>query len=511
MSEVEQRNERVEGLVGELAELAELARAEVSPSSRLRVAALVRRDAPGVVDAYLEVGALARRIECQGEGETPDPPRLIRTATRPYHDVCTLRTGETLKSAGVEAGSLDLVILGPGALEWALPCLLALAYGGVLIAPENPTLAAVADARVQARVVERGGERVHVLRVLAPRELPPLLAPWSTLDRCACVDRRRVAAVIDAPLRPEPTRSDRGPLRWSEIARRLGRRVAAGTEDPQLGAGVLGDVAAAPQLRGSAGRVGVDLLLIVPHPDDETVYLGGVVAAAMGAGLSLHIATLTAGEGGLDVRDGGGGGGLSDTRRREQVEALEALGASACGRSGLGLVDSGKYIDRRRATPMTAAQALGTWGVDVVARIAQLIAKLRPRAVVTMDPTRDPNYSLHAHHLACGAAALVAAGVAAHAEGDERWPVAGVWTVIPSHLAEEAEDMVQVPVAIERKLGALAAYRSQGYSTQRLIAALEGSRSQTQTQTHAENVGIEVLIRRVSFAAGEDPVRQLGG
>ena len=346
-------------------------------------------------------------------------------------------------------------------------------------------------------------------------------------------------------------------LSWARIHERLADAVASRLEDPELGAALLEDVArlAATRERAAvdgASRLlspsasdpaGVDLLLLVPHPDDETVYFGGVVAAAARAGLGLHVATLTGGEGGLDLRGTGvgpasaqlraragdaaigesrGGAaepaphvGLAEARAQEQSAALEALGAGSCGRSGLGFADTGKYVDGRRSRPMSASEALARWDLALlIARLVALFREVRPRAIVTMDPIRDPNYSLHAHHLACGAAALVAAGLTASGEG-AAGSLAGLWTVQPSHvsadmcaeadMATSATDtlgLAQIPVEIDRKLAALAAYPSQGYSTERLIEALEASQA-------AGGEIFEVLLRRVRFSPAADPIQLL--
>ena len=543
--------------------------AELRPASPLRVAALVDRSTPALLDPYLRAGCLARRVEVSSEETT----RLRRTPARPYHDVCRLVPGASLESAGVLDASLDLALVGPSGVPWLGEVVASLAEGGVLVIGDDPSArAALLEIGAQASSVAVDGARVLVLRRGGPgrRAGGSTSPPWSTLDRCACVDRRRVAAAIASVHPPrrslEPSDHDeargassRGAeaaLSWARIQERLAHAVASRLGDPELGAALLEDVAwlmatceraaadGAPGVRSpsASARAGVDLLLLVPHPDDETVYFGGVVAAATRTGLRLHVATLTGGEGGLDLRgvalgalvgdaavaaSGGdavapGRGtaepappvGLAEARALEQSAALEALGAGSCGRTGLGFADTGKYVDGRRSRPMSASEALARWDLAVIIdRLVDLFREVRPRVIVTMDPIRDPNYSLHAHHLACGAAALVAAGLTASDEGGEG-SLAGLWTAQPSHVAADvcaAGDtatetdtlgLAQIPVEIGRKLAALAAYPSQGYSTQRLVEALEAAQA-------ADREICEVLLRRVRFSPAADPIQLL--
>ncbi len=520
--------------------------AEVAPTSALRVASIVAPSTPALLDPYLDEGALGRRVEVStevlSEGVTT---RLERTSRRPYHDVCTLVVGEALSSAGIHEGCLDLALVDPSATPWLGELFAALASGGILLAFDAPAVRAALRG-LMAEVSSVGVDGVVLL--IVRRDRPRVgreQAPWSTLDRCACVDRDRVAAVLDIGA---PSQVREVP-EWAELRRRLAAAVAGRAGDPALGAALLGDAltlartperpAGDPSADADAEPARVDLLLLVPHPDDETVYFGGVVAAACRAGLHLRVATLTGGEGGLDLRGvpgatrvgsasvdtgrGGSGPALAQIRADEQARALEALGAGECARQGLGFADTGKYVDRRRAQPMTASEALARWGhEELVDRLVELFRQVRPRAVVTMDAIRDPNYSLHAHHLGCGAAALVAVGLAEDGTDPLSSPVS-LWTIQPTHVSADLRSrgqadgsalpgaaisqmaqVVEIPVDLDRKIAALAAYPSQGYSTQRLIASLERAR------TGGEGV-YEVLLQRARLSLGSDPIQLLLG
>ncbi|MEZ4384522.1 MAG: PIG-L family deacetylase [Nannocystaceae bacterium] len=501
--------------------LAEAAIVAVAPASALRVVALVAASSLCVTAAYLDAGALVRRVEIVA---APARPRLQRSAALPFHDVCAIAPGSALAIAGIAPASVDLVLFAAHdeALDEALA---ALAPGGTIVAAATGAREAALE-RAGLRWRRAGGVIVG-RRGSGPGAGLARDASWRGLDRCACVDRSRVLAAIAAPLVPVP--SPRPLPSWAALAELLRVRVDAGVGDPALGVELLAEAAAlAGPLRaledGAGPGAGVDVLFVAPHPDDETVYFGGTVARAAAAGLRVHVATLTAGEGGLDLRGDPSTAALADERRAEQARALEALGAGGCGQTGLGFADSGKYTDARRSAPMTAAQALAGWGVAaLVDRLAGLLRELRPRAVLAMDPIRDPNYSLHAHHLACGAALLVAAGIAA-TEGPSPWAIAGLWTALPGPPPEGADVVADddardpprreqprvavIPVDRARKLAALACYPSQRYSTARLSAAL-GRDGGAEGGADPPGVAVEAWIRRVRFTDAEDPIALL--
>jgi LmbE family N-acetylglucosaminyl deacetylase len=63
------------------------------------------------------------------------------------------------------------------------------------------------------------------------------------------------------------------------------------------------------------------LLLISPHPDDETLGAGAFIAAQRARGTEVHIAAVTDGENAYTDN-----AGLAETRRHEQTAALAHLG-----------------------------------------------------------------------------------------------------------------------------------------------------------------------------------------
>lgn len=105
-----------------------------------------------------------------------------------------------------------------------------------------------------------------------------------------------------------------------------------------------------------------DLLAIGAHPDDVDLCVGGLLAGAVSAGLTVRILDLTAGE--------RGSRGTVATRRREAAAAAEVLGVRE--RACLGLADAGVRDDeasRRQLATWIRAQrprrVLAPWFEDV--------------------------------------------------------------------------------------------------------------------------------------------------
>jgi LmbE family N-acetylglucosaminyl deacetylase len=77
--------------------------------------------------------------------------------------------------------------------------------------------------------------------------------------------------------------------------------------------------------------------VIAPHPDDETLAAGGLIAALRQQGIPVAIIAVTDGENAYGQNDAE----LADTRRSEQSAALRELGVGEENLIRLGLTDSG--------------------------------------------------------------------------------------------------------------------------------------------------------------------------
>lgn len=81
----------------------------------------------------------------------------------------------------------------------------------------------------------------------------------------------------------------------------------------------------------------VDTIVVVPHPDDESVMFGGLVAHLVSRGAHLRFVAVT--DGGAAYPDLVSSAGMQHRRRREQREALEALGVGGAQVTRLGIPD----------------------------------------------------------------------------------------------------------------------------------------------------------------------------
>jgi N-acetyl-alpha-D-glucosaminyl L-malate synthase BshA len=283
--------------------------------------------------------------------------------------------------------------------------------------------------------------------------------PWpaalASVDRTACVDRDRLRSVIHRVpwvWTPSPTAAPLVPALAELLAR----------GEPDLRA------MAWPTLdRGSpSADARCTVVAVMPHPDDESIYAGGTIAGWTSGGASIELVVATAGAAGR------GGSDLATRRAAELVDACTRLGvrAVAC----LGWPDIGKYHDAARTRPLGVATTIAAWGLD--RSVADLVRELRvrrPRVVLTLDPEIDPNLSLHAHHLALGwlvAIAFHLAGDSAFApELGEPWAAHELRVMSPALDAAVAQCHA---IDAAAKSAAVAAHRSQTFSTSTLQAAL---------------------------------------
>lgn len=123
------------------------------------------------------------------------------------------------------------------------------------------------------------------------------------------------------------------------------------------------------------------LLCVHPHPDDESIACGGVLAKAAGAGDRTVVVTCTGGEegenlAGLDL----GGRSLVVHRRHELAEALEHLQVAehvALGYrdSGMAGADANEHPDSFHRADLDEAAA----------RLAAVVRRVRPDVVVSDD------------------------------------------------------------------------------------------------------------------------------
>jgi len=161
------------------------------------------------------------------------------------------------------------------------------------------------------------------------------------------------------------------------------------------------------------------LLCVHPHPDDESIACGGVLARAADAGVRTVVVTCTGGEegenlAGIDL----GADDLVTHRRRELAAALAVLGVQR--HHELGYRDSGMVGTASNEHPDSFARA----DIEVAAaRLAAIIRSEQPQVVVSDDAQGTYGHPDHvqAHRVTVRAVAIAA---------DPHAPVAGpVWEV----------------------------------------------------------------------------------
>ncbi|GGI08925.1 N-acetyl-1-D-myo-inositol-2-amino-2-deoxy-alpha-D-glucopyranoside deacetylase [Egicoccus halophilus] len=161
------------------------------------------------------------------------------------------------------------------------------------------------------------------------------------------------------------------------------------------------------------------LLCVHPHPDDESIACGGLLARTVDDGRRAVVVTCTGGEegenlAGIDL----GGEDLVAHRRRELAAALDALGVREHHR--LGYRDSGMAGSAANDHPDSFHRA----DLDeAAARLAAVVRQVRPHVVVSDD--ERGTYG-HPDHVKAHAVTVRAVTLAADAEADvpgEPWQV----------------------------------------------------------------------------------------
>ncbi|MEX2549765.1 MAG: N-acetyl-1-D-myo-inositol-2-amino-2-deoxy-alpha-D-glucopyranoside deacetylase [Nitriliruptoraceae bacterium] len=153
------------------------------------------------------------------------------------------------------------------------------------------------------------------------------------------------------------------------------------------------------------------LLCVHPHPDDEAISCGGVLARAADAGVRTVVVTCTGGEegenlAGIDL----GAEDLVTHRRRELADALTALGVQQ--HHGLGYRDSGMAGTTANEHPGSFHRALLD---DAAGALAAIIRTERPQVVVSDDAAGGYG---HPDHVKANRVTVRAVALAADPDAD---------------------------------------------------------------------------------------------
>jgi len=138
-----------------------------------------------------------------------------------------------------------------------------------------------------------------------------------------------------------------------------------------------------PRLNGLAAwePSGAPMLVVVPHPDDETLAVGGLISAQCARGAKVTIVAVTDGEHAYEENQG-----LAELRREEQTRALARLGVPRQNILRLRLIDS-----------------------SVAAQENDLVASLRPLITAETQVIAPWAGDFHPDHEACARAAELVA------------------------------------------------------------------------------------------------------
>ncbi len=162
------------------------------------------------------------------------------------------------------------------------------------------------------------------------------------------------------------------------------------------------------------------LLCVHPHPDDESIACGGVLARAADEGIRTVVVTCTGGEEGENLaRIDLGDRDLADHRRRELADALAALGVAS--HHTLGYRDSGMAGEPSNGHVDSFVR------VDVEVAAAALAAIIRAeRPQVVVSDGADGTYG-HPDHVKANRVTVRAVELASDVHADvpgEPWHVA---------------------------------------------------------------------------------------
>ncbi|SMB92310.1 N-acetylglucosaminyl deacetylase, LmbE family [Thermanaeromonas toyohensis ToBE] len=206
--------------------------------------------------------------------------------------------------------------------------------------------------------------------------------------------------------------------------------------------------------------MGERILIISPHPDDEVLAAGGLIARAKSEGASVHVVFLTNGDGfrrgleawnGLLPPDSGDFLAYGNRRQEEASKALAILGVPPEDITFLGYPDGGlgkiwwaywstekpyrSPTTHSRAVPYATALSPGAVysGINILADLLRVIKSYQPTVVLLPD-TADS----HPDHWATGAFTL-AALAAWEREGGGEFPKvysylvhSGAWQLAPA-------------------------------------------------------------------------------
>jgi N-acetyl-1-D-myo-inositol-2-amino-2-deoxy-alpha-D-glucopyranoside deacetylase len=204
----------------------------------------------------------------------------------------------------------------------------------------------------------------------------------------------------------------------------------------------------------------VDLLVVAPHPDDESVTTGALLARYAAMGLRTAVVTCTRGEEGEIVASGVPGADSDVASLRPHLGAVRAAELrAACGVLGVAHVRSLGYRDSGMVGTASTYRADAFCNADLeeaTGRLVSILRELRPTVVVTESAWGTYGHPDHVMARTVALRAFAAAGserafptlglawrparlYAVHPTAD-RWGVNERWDEIVSRMRAESQD-----------------------------------------------------------------------
>lgn len=192
----------------------------------------------------------------------------------------------------------------------------------------------------------------------------------------------------------------------------------------------------------------LELLIIVPHPDDETFGSGGTILSFLARQQAVGLLTLTLGEAGKTL-------GLCDTK--EQLARLRQAELTDC-LSVLGLLQHSGSVYQQLTFP---DGGVNQHIPEITSIVAQALAQYQPRIVLTFPPD---GLNGHPDHVATHRSVKAAWDALPLSQRPRLWYYAWKteWLseVSPAHLPPNR--VIDVSAFITQKLRAMGCHRSQG-------------------------------------------------
>ncbi len=173
--------------------------------------------------------------------------------------------------------------------------------------------------------------------------------------------------------------------------RRLRRYYECVLYGPSLASTLIERIRRLPEVNLAKVMKGLPILIVAPHPDDESLGCGGLIAQATALGEPVHIVIVTDGTGSHPRSSTHSRNMLRDLRRCETLEAAAALGVPA---------ERVSFLD----VPDGQAPQSGKGARAVGQRLASLARDIAAETIFT-----SWNYDTHSDHVATHKYAHIAA------------------------------------------------------------------------------------------------------